>query len=52
MEILGHSGIAITSDTYTHVLPTLLADAIGTMDDLLSGEQRNDLDDDMQEGDR
>jgi integrase len=51
MEILGHSGIAITSDTYTHVLPTLLADAVGTMDELLSGE-REDRGDDTQEGDR
>jgi integrase len=50
MEILGHSGIAITSDTYTHVLPTLLADAIGTMDDLLRDEQE-DQDDDTQDSD-
>jgi integrase len=35
MEILGHSGIAITMNTYAHVLPTLLGDAADGMDDLL-----------------
>jgi hypothetical protein len=34
MEILGHSGIAITMNTYAHVLPTLLGDTIGGMDDV------------------
>jgi integrase len=35
MEILGHSGIAITMNTYAHVLPTLLGDTVGGMDDVL-----------------
>jgi hypothetical protein len=35
MEILGHSGIAITMNTYAHVLPTLLAGAADGMDDVL-----------------
>jgi integrase len=34
MEILGHSGIAITMNTYAHVLPTLLGGAVGGMDDV------------------
>jgi len=42
MEILGHSGIAITSDTYTHVLPTLLSDAADKMDDLLHPDGEED----------
>jgi integrase len=37
MELLGHSGIAITMNTYAHVLPTLLGDAVAGMDDLLGG---------------
>jgi hypothetical protein len=36
-EVLGHSGIAITMNTYAHVLPTLLGDALTGMDDLLGG---------------
>ncbi len=34
-EILGHSNIAITLDTYSHMLPTLHGDAPGRLDDLL-----------------
>ena len=34
MEILGHSGIAITMNTYAHVLPTLLGDAATGMDEM------------------
>jgi integrase len=45
MEILGHSGIAITSDTYAHVVPSLLGDAAERMNDLL------DPDDDPSAGD-
>ena len=37
MEVLGHSGIAVTMNTYAHVLPTLLGDAMAGMDDLLGG---------------
>jgi integrase len=42
MEILGHSGIAITSDTYSHVLPTLLSDAADKMNDLLDEDREDD----------
>jgi integrase len=36
MEILGHSGIAITMNIYAHVLPTLLRDSVEKMDDLFA----------------
>ena len=32
MEVLGHSSYALTMDTYTHVLPTLMRDAADAMD--------------------
>ena len=32
-EILGHSAINITMDTYSHVLPNIQRDAMGRMDD-------------------
>jgi len=35
MEILGHSGIAITMNTYAHVLPSLLGGAAEGMDNVL-----------------
>ena len=35
-ERLGHSGIAITMDTYSHVLPGLQAEAAAQMDQLLA----------------
>jgi integrase len=38
MEILGHSGIAITMNTYAHVLPTLLGSALDGMDCLLGDD--------------
>jgi integrase len=37
MEILGHSAISITMDTYSHVMPHVQRDALGTMDDVLFG---------------
>jgi integrase len=37
MEILGHSQISLTMNTYTHVVPQLQNQAAGLMDDLLSG---------------
>ncbi len=37
MEILGHSGIGITMDTYSHVLPVLERDAANQMDKMLRG---------------
>jgi integrase len=38
MEILGHSQIALTMNTYTHVVPELRRDAAARMESLL--EQR------------
>ncbi|WP_432571595.1 tyrosine-type recombinase/integrase [Kineococcus sp. SYSU DK005] len=32
MEVLGHSGISLTMNTYTHVMPTMLRDATDHMD--------------------
>jgi len=37
MEILGHSQISLTMNTYTQVIPQLQNQAAGLMDDLLSG---------------
>ncbi len=36
MEILGHSQMALTTDTYQHVLPELKHDAARLMDGILS----------------
>lgn len=36
MEILGHSQISLTMNTYSHVSPTLQREAAGRMDELLS----------------
>ncbi len=36
-EILGHSQISITMDVYSHVLPGMQQDAIGKLNDALSG---------------
>ena len=38
MELLGHSRISLTMDTYSHVLPNLLSDAATQMDQLLTGD--------------
>ena len=38
MEILGHSQISLTMNTYSHVVPQLQDQAAGLMDDLLSGK--------------
>jgi hypothetical protein len=37
MEILGHSQIGVTMNTYTHVSPELLREAAGRMNDALGG---------------
>jgi integrase len=34
-ELLGHATIAITLDTYSHVMPTMQAEAAAVMDELL-----------------
>ena len=36
MEILGHSQISLTMDTYSHVIPALQREAAGQMDEILS----------------
>lgn len=39
MEVLGHSQISLTMNTYAHVMPTMLRDAADKMDAILSGEK-------------
>jgi integrase len=36
MEILGHSQISLTMNTYSHVLPEAMKDAAARMDSLFS----------------
>jgi integrase len=38
-ELLGHSQINLTLDTYSHVIPTLQREAAQTMDGILAGSQ-------------
>jgi hypothetical protein len=35
MDMLGHSTIALTTNTYSHIIPALRRDAADTMDALL-----------------
>ena len=37
MEILGRSQIALTMDTYSHVMPAMLSEVAHLMDDILWG---------------
>ncbi len=37
MELLGHSRIGITMDTYSHVIPSLMREAADKMDQILAG---------------
>jgi integrase len=37
MEVLGHSSISLTANTYSHVMPSLVQDAAEKMGDLLFG---------------
>ncbi len=37
MEILGHSQISITMETYAHVMPTAMRDAADAIDAALGG---------------
>jgi integrase len=39
MEVLGHSSYALTMDTYTHVLPTVMRDAADAMDRSLGADR-------------
>ena len=43
METLGHSSFALTMDTYTHVLPTLMRDAADATDRALRPAKSRDL---------
>jgi len=36
-EILGHSQISVTVDTYSHVLPTMQAEVMKRLNDVLQG---------------
>jgi integrase len=44
-EMLGHSSVAFTLDTYSHVIPTLQQAAMKRLDDMLRPElaQRSDV---------
>jgi integrase len=37
MDVLGHSQLAITTDLYSHVMPTALREAADAMDRALGG---------------
>ena len=37
-EMLGHSSITITLDTYSHVLPNMQEKAVEAMEDILDGK--------------
>ena len=39
-ERLGHSGVAITQDLYTHVLPHMQQQAADAVDNLLGGNAK------------
>jgi integrase len=38
MELLGHSRISLTMDTYSHVVPSLMREAADKMDQILAGD--------------
>jgi integrase len=37
MELLGHSTIALTANTYSHVMPSMMQDMADKMDTILNG---------------
>ncbi|HEY2665031.1 MAG TPA: tyrosine-type recombinase/integrase [Candidatus Binataceae bacterium] len=37
MELLGHSTIALTANTYSHVMPSMMQDVADKMDAILEG---------------
>ena len=39
MDVLGHSQISLTMNTYSHVMPAALEQAAGRMDAILRGEE-------------
>ncbi len=40
MEILGHSQVTLTLNTYSHVLPTMEREAADLMDSVMSGVKK------------
>jgi hypothetical protein len=40
MELLGHCEIRLTMDTYSHVMPQLVADAANAIDEALGTRKR------------
>jgi integrase len=45
MDILGHSQIAVTMNTYGHVIPAMQREAAGHMDDALGDQDEQDTTD-------
>ena len=43
MDVLGHSQFAMTTDLYSHVMPTALREAADAMDRALGGERESPL---------
>jgi hypothetical protein len=37
MELLGHSTIALTANTYSHVMPSMMQEMANKMDTILNG---------------
>ena len=50
-EILGHSQIGMTMDTYSHVLPSMQQEAMSKLDDLFWGNKQNRVDENHDIGD-
>jgi hypothetical protein len=40
MEVLGHSGISVTMNTYAHVLPALRQEAADAIDEVFGRHER------------
>ena len=40
MDVLGHSQISLTLDTYSHVMPTMLQDAADSVDAALTRRKK------------
>jgi integrase len=38
MELLGHSQISLTMDTYSHVMPSMMRAAVDSIDEVLGGK--------------
>jgi integrase len=38
-QLLGHSRVGVTLDTYSHVMPAMLREAAKQMDDVLGGRR-------------